>query len=45
MTNLIGRSKYPMLFLAMLFIPMVVNSYTQYILNLVLIYILRRPWF
>ena len=40
MTNLVDRYKYPMLFVAMVFIPMLINNYTQYILNLVLIYIL-----
>ena len=40
MTNLMKRYKYFILFLAMLFIPMMINNYTQYIVNLVLIYVL-----
>jgi hypothetical protein len=40
MTNWMKRYKYILLFLALLFIPMGVNSYTQYIVNLVLIYVL-----
>ena len=40
MINLIKHYKYWILFIAMLLLPMVINSYTQYIVNLVLIYVM-----